>query len=350
MATAYPPVFGGSGSQPAFPQEDTEPVHQLSSATSFNFGLAFFVPPSSFVDQSNALAGEFLASGEIAEMEFQVSCGGHSVGKSPFLLRRPPVVLVHGLTSSPENTWRNIWRINNPARIQTRIYYADYSATSTKGMAENYPVLAKVINKAILEYRWGNDVVGGERPFNGIRYAATRVDVIAHSLGGQIARTYISDLNEVVVRGGAWEAYGDVFDVTRTETPFQNAWNAPNPNPLTGQWPYLRSDNYWVGDIRRLVTMGSPFRGSPWAIAASSLFEPTSANLTELLAWAEVPLGDPNFAPMPQWIRSLIFPGWNSGNETYVAPTGAADLSPNSAALLALENADYPELLTSALQ
>lgn len=131
-------------------------------------------------------------------------------------------------------------------------------------------MVPETIAAALSEYRNASD--GNHHPlrrFNGIRYAATRADVIGHSMGGQLARTYISNLN-----------WADIGAINRTRNGVQTAWPVATffRTGTFGDRRYLRPDNWGAGDIRRLVTIGSPFKGSPLANVVEPWWEPTQDN------------------------------------------------------------------------
>ena len=142
-------------------------------------------------------------------------------------------------------------------------------AVNTKGCDEIYPAVPRSINEALLDYRAGNDnTTGGHHPrhgFKGVKYAATRADAVGHSMGGQAIRTYISNADGSGPRqpGSQWTHHN--FNRTPTSTGLRVT--------------YQRASNFGMGDIRRFIAIGSPFKGSPIANAVAPWVERTESNI-----------------------------------------------------------------------
>jgi pimeloyl-ACP methyl ester carboxylesterase len=285
-------------------------------------GKVFYVPPESYN------VGTTANSAEATPIELQVSINTKVQGRIPFILRPPPIILVHGIMSSPQTWEPSIWGEDATSPFKTRIYAASWATTSTKGYSENYRLVAKQIEDALEDYRTGNDhghnsLVG----FHGLKYAAIRADVVAHSQGGQITRFYLANGMPMQFDRSGWSE--------------DHANNRTEDSP-TGAWPYLRDSNFGVGSIRRFVTMGSPFKGSPWATLACAIFADGDAGPTPA-----VPAGSLHNLLMLAIANSMIEAPtlqmfWDSVNSTYLPPTCVADLSVNSSAQTALESAQYP--------
>jgi pimeloyl-ACP methyl ester carboxylesterase len=134
-------------------------------------------------------------------------------------LERPPVVLVHGVWSSG-SAWRRLQSyltargFTVPA--EALIDYAEESAGSFDPYSRDHFVVDMLS-------------MGTEGVLRGIRsqgIAATQVDVVGHSMGGLVARSRVATLNQ----------------------------------PL-----YLRRENFRKGDFHKIITVGTPHRGTPLA-------------------------------------------------------------------------------------
>jgi Leucine-rich repeat (LRR) protein/pimeloyl-ACP methyl ester carboxylesterase len=161
-------------------------------------------------------------------------------------LERPPVVLVHGMWSN-----RSVWDAGGFTNaLQENGYYtyrADYSADNASTFdPKSNPLGVGAIYVA---------VNGAIADAHNRGLAATRVDVVAHSLGGLMARSYAQ------------------------------------------QSGYSSSINYNAGNIRRLVTLGTPHQGSPFGpLLWNNKSEVISLHglpitLSALFAIAQMPIG-----------------------------------------------------------
>ena len=150
---------------------------------------------------------------------------------------RPPVVLVHGLWSSPD-AWNNfsptsnnsLWNVMFKSAANYNFGVSGVTATSppyaitptgvnanTLGFAFNAPTVLNAVLKAIGAF---------ETVYN---VAAVQADVVAHSLGGAIVR----------VMPGATTPTGTLF---------------------------ATQNNYGMGPVHKLITIGTPHQGTPLAV------------------------------------------------------------------------------------
>lgn len=173
------------------------------------------------------------------------------------------MVLVHGYTASP-TSWRYmdqsnllVWDMGLTGPVPTTLHYVDYSSTNIQGLAENMPALVSTLRHTMKTYRSpGFERLGVDSPYSysaylGLkRYATTRVDVVGHSMGGLITRAYISNVNGIHTRGSSFN---------------QADFGLRPDDGADPKRRYKRKDNFYSGDIRRLITLGSPLRGSPSA-------------------------------------------------------------------------------------
>ncbi len=196
--------------------------------------VVFYRPPESFL----------FGSGTDAQL-LQITdyAGGEGIASTLIALRRPPLLLIHGILSSPAAMQPMAALLQKGfgavAGSGIDVDYLDWSSQNDSG----YDVVAPMVPGEISDEL--------QRLYLRYNIAAVRLDVFAHSMGGVVTMLYACNTGDI--------------PITRADG-FQN-----------GDWyglayPYLRNDDYGVGDIRRIVTIGSPFGGSPLADAVASNF------------------------------------------------------------------------------
>jgi hypothetical protein len=179
--------------------------------------VAVYTPPDSFNQDK----------GSNRTIDVNVSDPNNSDARTlyelPIKLYRPPVVLVHGLWMNSDNTWveNNSTKINFTNKLTDNgfIYaFADYEEHNS----ETFDPCDKVFgNYGINSIRTTiHDILGQYHSFS---IAASQVDIVAHSMGGLMARGFVQ------------------------------------------QPDYKRKENYMKGSIRRLITIGTPHFGGPLA-------------------------------------------------------------------------------------
>jgi triacylglycerol esterase/lipase EstA (alpha/beta hydrolase family) len=268
------------------------------------------------------------------------------ISSQPLYIRRPPLVLVHGILGSPDESWDDtLWSHNTP----TRVYKADWEKdddgnyTHHKGFIENFGYVARTIEQALRDYRRGSDSkafttahagVGNNHDFNQMRYAATRADVVAHSQGGLVTRWYIADMElhnlhtNTIERFHPPNNWGSIEVSDRDVYHEGTLWNHISQEWYSrGRWDYLRNDNYHAGAIRRFISIGSPYRGSHLADVAETATKPTTAIETAMRNWVYAHDG-----AMPASLQAFLFPDGPEGD--YSAPTCVVDLMTESWATL----------------
>src|SRR5215207_6915976 len=136
----------------------------------------------------------------------------------PIHLYRPPVVLIHGLWRNSDNTWVTTNFANSLANDGFYYAFAGYEEHNSK----TFDPCDKVFgNYGINSIRNTIHNILGEYHYFSI--AASQVDIVAHSMGGLMARGFVQ------------------------------------------QPDYKRKENYMKGSIRRLITIGTPHFGGPLA-------------------------------------------------------------------------------------
>jgi pimeloyl-ACP methyl ester carboxylesterase len=134
--------------------------------------------------------------------------GGTTLATRDIEIVRPPVVLQHGLWSDP-STWGGTFLTGE----NFEIVLSDCSQTNDRAFWVNREVTKTAVRIAVHKLRTQN-------------YAATRADIVGHSMGGVLARLYA-------------QSFGGIT--------------------------YKRNDNFNKGDIHKLLTIDSPLKGSPLA-------------------------------------------------------------------------------------
>jgi len=221
VGALHDPLTGASGNPL------TVPLVQVAGATEWK-GFAVLTAPLNFArgDRDNAAAYRDLAVRVTGN-------GGTACAGDELLLVRPPVLLVHGLWGSG-NTWE--WRTlptGNGARflidgrqLPEYVYLHDYRLSNAAHLIQNVRPLRRAIDSTLRTFR-GLDAA------TDASVACTQVDLVAHSMGGVISRLYAADVDR----------------------------------------NYYRSDNFLAGDIHKLLTLGTPHHGSPWADVVQAIVE-----------------------------------------------------------------------------
>jgi pimeloyl-ACP methyl ester carboxylesterase len=130
-------------------------------------------------------------------------------------LERPPVVLVHGLWGNSFIAWVATGFADTLRSAGFRVYFGDYGRYRANGFDPRQPLKD---NKPVLGLHRGVQRALASLRAQGI--AVTQVDVVGHSMGGLVARAY--------------EDYG----------------------------VYRHRFNYHRGSIHKLITIGTPHRGT----------------------------------------------------------------------------------------
>ena len=201
---------------------------------------------------------------------------------------RPPVVLVHGAYDNAVGAWLSSSKLGEslPSKTLPSLlekagfvpFLVDYEATNGKsGQGERSSFWYNrfvVWNNGHTGWLKGHDAfienskeasgwltdIGIEKARSGginqaleyfrneLKIAATRADVVGHSMGGLLARVYASDSIPSLVNDKQSTGKPGALNKCNTRTPY-------NPE-------YRRPDNFGRGDINRLITIGTPHHGS----------------------------------------------------------------------------------------
>ena len=193
--------------------------------------FAIYLAPENFEKAGYENAGE-----RPVNLRVTSGVGGTEVTDTQLIVARPPVLFVHGVWSGENLAPYASQVLLTDPRFIGRTYVPSYQSTNASHFSTNIP-----------RYKdWSQTVLKQLRD-GGI--AATQVDVVAHSMGGLLARAYANS------------------------------------------GVYLRADNYQQGDFNRVISLNSPHSGSPLA----NILMDFDANpiFGGLFRWAAEQIGKP---------------------------------------------------------
>jgi len=250
----YGMLAPATGGGPFAPTATVQPVMAGGQSTFF----AVYKSPVDFVRSDPAYQASDQKSPSRV-VNIQVSNNGTVLTTQKLVIVRPPVVLIHGITSAPQ-----FWSSFSPlvtacytsgfsVSADPRFYIqcADYSRTvlgvasiqPTYGLDVTKLLANNPLNQNTLGYAYNAGVVMPQMQntitaysqnspqANGLPVASVQADIVAHSMGSLIARTM--------------------------------------PYALTsGSKSYQQPANYALGYIHKLITLGGPHLGSPLSIVA----------------------------------------------------------------------------------
>ncbi|MFY2561770.1 choice-of-anchor A family protein [Corallococcus terminator] len=206
---------------------DSVSVPAVLVGTSY-YALALYTSPEDFNDGASAALASRVTNLFAA---FTPTGGTQATEFLPLTLVRPPLVVIHDIWSSC-TAWKGNALIYDSTLFD--ITCADYSHSNAAGIdtPENKDVFARAVDEALTEHRHDN-------------VAVTQVDVLAHGMGGLMARKFVD-------RGN-----------------------------------YRDDSNFDKGSLNRLITMNTPHVGARIADKIVEMREyvktlPIPANGTEL--------------------------------------------------------------------
>jgi hypothetical protein len=225
---------------------------------------------------------------------------GTPVATYPITLVRPPVVVIHGITSAPRY-WKTFKPLVNNCAAPTvsgdpRFYVAcaDWSkkVPGVVSISPNYLGVGSLImaftpiRQNVLGYSYNAPIVFSQMQNAVANYslaapqagkqpvASVQVDVVAHSMGNPIARTM--------------------------------------PYTLLPPNSYLQTSNYGLGIMHKVISLSGPHFGSPMAIVA--LDPKNVCSWTVAAATGNYPLNAANFATSVTTGGALDLTGDGQGN------------------------------------
>lgn len=213
--------------------ETSLPV-QVRSAGGKRWAFAVYISPTNFSATATAQPDR--------EIKLLAQAGATAATPKPLKLKRPPVALVHGVWSDKE-AWKGLedYLVNNDylarhldpveskfARdVILRVNYGgETDCPNAYGAGSFDPSANEEEDRKVVKALMAkNDELIEELRKRGI--AGTQVDIVAHSMGGLVARSRVKAN----------------FDAE----------------------PYYRRANFNRGDFHKLITVGTPHKGTPFA-------------------------------------------------------------------------------------
>lgn len=224
-------VPGGSGYSSA----------KLIKGDADGWAFAVFRAPTDFVRTASD------QSATERHVTIRLTADGSEIATQVVTLIRTPVVLVHGLWDTGKDTWRGYGDLSKDPRF--KVWKANYGelvgpsiATVTPDYVEDTKNSAR---ESALGFAYGarqvydqiQAMLNGYRDFEDV--AVTQVDVVAHSMGGDVTRTMVS---------------------------------------IDG---FFGDENYGKGLVHKVVTVATPHLGSPLATA---LLDPANKCMARLFS------------------------------------------------------------------
>jgi len=264
--------FDGLSGEESAPEEVTPdgPVLELRGVPVERSGcrraaVVVYTPPGSFPYRSDGSEPRLT---EPLAVAVQPNGEVEAWADQRLLLVRPPVMFVHGLMGD-----RNAFGDDFVAMFFESFvsFFVDYGPDSVSGFDRIFSAVPREIGVELERLRGGDHPRGSDprrfeigqavEDLHNKRIAATRVDAVAHSMGGLAVRWYATDSLSAVPpqpRQTHYPASTGLATIAGVGFP-----------PINTQRPeiyrYRRPANFQHGDLRNVVTTGSPQLGSPIA-------------------------------------------------------------------------------------
>jgi len=236
IGSIYTPVNGNPWQLPPLPAPDPTAIAiangqlgTLSAAAGApgnnanNDTYVYYRPPNNFLFGGNMPQQVLLIEAHDAN--------GALLASTTFTLDRPMVVLGHGINSSSSALTQLQTSLQVIASGGVDVELFDWSQQNTSG----FDTVAGLLNGFVTQELQNVRAIGT---------AATRVDYFGHSMGGVVAKWYAgATAQQNFPRSPRWFLF-------------------PRFN---WQPSYIRDNNFGIGDFHRLISVGSPYSGSPLA-------------------------------------------------------------------------------------
>ncbi|MFB3429633.1 MAG: hypothetical protein ABL309_01805 [Phycisphaerales bacterium] len=336
---------------PVLPMTAATPLlEKQSDLTWIRSGVAVYVPPDSYVDPQHGPGGGLGHNASfLFDLDFEISRGSganaSTLGRVPFKLARPPLMVAHGLGASPA-----VWTHNfesgdawNASTFKTHVRPFDYSPVAKLGYDVGFLYLPDQIQELLDDYRSGSI-----QEVDNQKFAIARIDYIGNSMGGVIGRLHASNL---------------AFNGVPRRHPRYSEVNFQSINVVRdGNSRYYNSENLFAGAFRRFIAIGSPLNGSGLATVAIDLsiiktrlaednLEDVAARIQDELENQIQGIRRRHLFPNGLWVNPMPTPksiaeavlehAIGLGQDYQFIDTALVDLAPNSEIQLAMDQASY---------
>ena len=171
------------------------------------------------------------------DISVRVNVSGKKMAGATISLRRDALLLCHGVASSAASLGKWQEYLRKSGNID--VVLIDYANSNTSGYDTNAAIVPQQIANQVNKFRSAG-------------IASTRIDYAAHSMGGCLIKWYTLNLGK---------------KITTRRNGFPSIQWAGNKT----KFQYKRADDFGIGDVHRVVTVGTPFYGSPLADLISGL-------------------------------------------------------------------------------
>jgi hypothetical protein len=236
--------------------------------------VAVYTPPTFFPYQD--------APVQLAAIDLSVTVKdgtGKTLSQVQLRLVRPPVMVLHGLFGSTERAVGEKFKL---ALSEEALWmsFPDFSERNISGFDRVFDVIPKHISRVRALYRDKNDperhcrssdkclLQGNQPPIARKKIALTKIDAVAHSMGGVLIRWYTTDklwqddpspIPTTTPRSVHYPSSTGLSTIAAGPGYFELETGRDDP------YRYRRPDNFRQGDLGSAIVYGSPLRGSPLA-------------------------------------------------------------------------------------